>query len=70
MAATVIDLRIEWENNNTFHVQSQEDSGPVLTVVKVDENGDVAALWPSLVDLMERHIKGIMARIGTEMAKP
>lgn len=70
MAETVIDLKIAWENNQHFHVQSQEDSGPVLTVVKVDENGDIAALWPSLIDLMERHIKGIMARVGTEMAKP
>ena len=68
MAETIIDLRISWENNQSFEAQSQEDSGPVLTIAKMDENGHISTLWPALTDIMERYIKALMVRIGEEMA--
>ena len=67
MAATVIDVRIEWENGVAFEVQAQEGSGPVVTIVKAGENGNLAVMWSALTDVTERYIKALMARIGKEM---
>ena len=70
MAATRIRIDIEWENGVEFEITTKEDSAAALIVVKADENGHLAELWSSYTDTVERYIKAIMARVGTEMAKP
>lgn len=70
MASTRIRVDIEWENGVQFEVTCKENSGDVLTVDKVEENGCIAALWPAVTDKVERYIKAVMTRVGNEMAKP
>ncbi|KKM60905.1 hypothetical protein LCGC14_1537110 [marine sediment metagenome] len=67
MAQNEIELTIKWENNVAFEV-TIKDNQHTLTLVKMEENGDIAHLWPSATDLMERFIKRTMERIGKEMS--
>ena len=67
--ATQIDIRFTWENNNEFEVLSKEGSQDTVTLVRMEENGNISALWPAATDLIERHFKSLMARIGSEMAQ-
>lgn len=69
MAETEIELTVKWENGAAFEVTAKEDAGPTVTIVKAEENGDMAALWSAITDVMERYIKTLMARIGKDMAK-
>lgn len=66
---TTIKLVIKWQNDSHFDVTSKENDEDVVTVLHMDENGDIPVLWPSATDMMERHIKNLMARIGADMAK-
>lgn len=70
MPGSEIELKVTWENTASFEVTVKEDAGPVLTVVKADENGNLAAMWPALTDAVERYIKALMSRIGKEMSEP
>lgn len=67
MAETKVLLEVAWENNVSFEINAKEDDGPVLAVIKTDENGSVDVMWPALTDVVERYIKALMARIGKEM---
>lgn len=70
MAQSKIELEITWENNVAFTVTTKENAGPVKTLILMDENGEIANLWPSATDLLERYIKSVMAKIGKEMKLP
>ena len=70
MAVTRIRVDIKWENGVDFEVTSKEDDATSLTVVKADENGHLALLWPSYTDTVERYVKAVMARVGAEMKQP
>lgn len=70
MAEHEIEITLKWENNVSFEATTKEDDGAVLSLARMDENGQIAILWPSQSDCLERYIKSIMARIGKEMAEP
>ena len=70
MADHEIELTLKWENSVSFEMTTKEDAGPVLTIIKMDENGHISALWPAATDLVEKHIRVLMKRIGEEMAAP
>jgi len=65
-----IEITLKWENNVSFEATTKVDTGEVLTLAKLDENGEIATLWPAMSDLVERYIKSLMTRIGKEMAQP
>lgn len=67
MAQNEIELTFKWENTVTFEVTARDNGSP-LTIIKMDENDDIANLWPAASDLVERYMKSLMARIGKEMA--
>ena len=66
MAEQELEMTFKWENDESFEVIIQEDGEP-KTLVKMDENGDIASLWSSVSDLLERYIKSLMTRIGKDM---
>jgi len=70
MAEHEIEIVLTWENTKGFGATSKEDDGPVLTLAKLDENGEIKTLWPAMSDLIERFMKSLMTRIGKEMAQP
>lgn len=70
MAEHEIEIVLKWENNKSFTATTKEDDGAVLSLAKMDENGQIATLWPSQADCLERYIRALMARIGKEMAQP
>ncbi len=65
-----IEIDIQWENNNTIDVTAKNGGGVSYTVVKVDENGHLNSMMPSVKDIMERYIKGIMEKIAADMKQP
>lgn len=70
MAENEIEVTIKWENGVTFEMTWKENDGPVLTLVKVDENGCIKEMWSAITDVVERCLKATMARIGKDMAQP
>ncbi len=67
MAQNEVELTFKWENDVVFEVDIR-DNQHALTLVKMEENGQISELWPAASDLMERYVKSLMARIGQDMA--
>ena len=63
---TIVILR--WENGKSFEMLAQEEGAQdYITVVKLDENSDIAALWDSVQTICETYLKKQIAEVGAEM---
>ena len=68
MAQKVRTIRLSWENDDSFKMDTNLDGGSWQTIIEMDENGYFAGLWETgVVPLCERYFKDMMDTIGAEM---
>ena len=67
MAVSELTLKFTWEDDVEFKLTSKRDAGPVKTVVALDENGNIAALWPHVRQLIETYVSKELGVIGGDM---
>lgn len=67
MAAKELELKLTWENRVSFQLTSKHDANPVKTIVAMDENGNLAALWPEVQKICETDLRQELETIGKEM---
>ena len=60
-------IKLTWENGVKFEMDSKLGADPYKTVVKMDEDGDIASLWGVLQKVCETSFKLTMNGIGDEM---
>lgn len=66
--ANEIEIKLKWENEDSFEMTLKEDNGETLSVIRVEENGTLASLWGNVAEIcissFTKHIK----IIGDEMS--
>lgn len=68
MAETEIELKLTWENGVAFEMTAKENAESVIQIVRMEENGNLAQLWPNIRDIITNYAGAIAARIGKEMS--
>ena len=68
MAQKVREIKISWENQDSFKMQTRLDGGNWLTIIETDENGHLATLWNSGIELLcKTYFDEALKVIGSEM---
>ncbi len=67
MAEQVRLVRLTWENEVGFKMDTKIDAGSYITIIEMDENGNIAQLWPFAQQLCEKYFEKTITGIGTEM---
>jgi hypothetical protein len=68
MAAKTRIIRLSWENDVNFKMDSKLDDGDYITVIDVDENGHLNKLWESgIADVCKKYFETELGIIGQEM---
>lgn len=67
MAAKELEIKLSWENGVSFEMTAKRDAGVVSTVVQLDENGQIATLWPNIHNICRTFFIAELTTIGTEM---
>ena len=62
-----LELKLKWENGVEFSVQEKHDDGEWSTVLALEENGEIATLWPNVQKALEAYWKQVLTSIGEEM---
>ena len=60
-------IRLTWENDSSFEMETKLDDGSWETVTQMDENDYFKSLWPNAQALCEEYFKKEMNKIGAEM---
>ena len=60
-------IRIQWENGETFKIDSKLDDDEYYIVCQMDEQGDIVELWSPLQKLCETYFKTKMNEVGDAM---
>ena len=68
--ANEIEMVLSWENNVGFILTAKKNSGPVKTIVSMDENGKIGELWSAAQQLCITYISAELKSIGLEMKAP
>ena len=68
MAEKTQVLKLTWENKK--HFKMVEDDGEKVTIVMVEENGNIGAIWPEVQNICTRYFQSIIEKIGNEMKAP
>lgn len=69
MAEQIITIKLKWENGSHF-LMTETVGATTKDIVKSEENGDIASIWPSITKVCTSFVASKMAVIGTEMAQP
>lgn len=64
-----LTLKLKWENEKSFEF-TEDENDKVLSIIKVEENGNIATLWPQIQKICCDTFNSKMEAIGQEMAKP
>ena len=68
MAEKVRLIRLKWENEVSFEMETKIDGGSWLTIASMDENGYFANLWEKgVVPLCKEYFDRELNVIGSEM---
>ena len=68
MVQQVREIKISWENDDSFKMETQLDSGGWQTIIEMDENGYFNTLWESGVKpLCKEYFEREINKIGAEM---
>ena len=68
MAQKIREIKISWENNDSFKLETQLDGGGWQTIIEMDENGYFATLWESgVAPLCKEYFERELDVIGSEM---
>ena len=70
MAGEELELTFNWENTKSFQMTAKKTGKDVLTVIKMDENGQIDQLWPHLENICKQYLDQELKAIGKAMKKP
>jgi len=60
-------IKFKWENGKYFEMTEREGDGETLTIIRVEENSNIAALWDSITKICADYLAMIVKNIGDEM---
>ena len=68
MAAHTRLIRLAWENNDSFKVDSKLDDGDWLTILDMNENNHMTGVWDvEVTNIILKYVTSKMKDIGDEM---
>ena len=67
MAADVRLVRLTWENDVSFKVDTKLNDAGYVTILEMDENGCVACLWEHVGKLCKKYFDTQIDEIGKVM---
>ena len=67
MAQKVRTIRLSWENDDSFKMDTNLDGGDWSVVVEMDENNHFISLWGDIDAVCKKFFEREMATIGAEM---
>ena len=68
MAQKIREIKISWENDASFKMETQLDSEGWQTIIEMDENGYFEGLWESgTAPLCKKYFGDMLDGIGAEM---
>jgi len=68
MAEKVRLIRLTWENDASFEMETKLDDGDWGTIAQIDENGYFSNLWEmGVVPLCKEYFNQELSTIGSEM---
>ena len=67
MAQKIRWIRLTWENDVSFEMDTKLDSGDWGTVTQMDENGYFSSLWDSTASICKKYFENELDNIGSEM---
>ena len=67
MAQKTRTIRLSWENNDSFKMDTNFDGGAWQIIIEMDENGHFNELWPDVDALCKKYFESEMNTIGAEM---
>ena len=68
MAAQTRDIRLTWENDVNFKMQTRLGTADWITVIDIDENGHLDTLWDSgVATVCTKFFETELNTIGAEM---
>jgi hypothetical protein len=62
-----LTLKLKWENAKSFEMT--EDDGKTISIVKVEENGNIGVVWPHVKAICTEYFNSKVDAIGQEMAQ-
>ncbi len=60
-------IKLTWENDEEFKMETQLNGGNWLTVLEMDENGHIHTLWDSAQKLCSTYFHTTLEEIGKVM---
>ena len=60
-------IKLTWENNDEFKMETQLNDEGWLTIIEMDENGDISQLWEHAGKLCKRYFETQVDFIGGVM---
>jgi len=67
MAEDKMEITFTWENDVMFKMDTKFNAEDKITVIKVEENGDIANLWSGIQSICERTVTRHLDIIGGVM---
>ena len=68
MAAQIRLIRLTWENDVNFKMDTKLDDGEYVTIIEIDENGHLNQLWDAgVATVCKKYFETELDSIGTEM---
>jgi len=67
MAQAVRLIKLSWENDDSFKMETNLDGGDWVTVVELDENNYFSTLWGDIEEMCNKFFNKTVAKIGAEM---
>lgn len=61
------EITLAWENNVGFCMTQKVNSDPEKIIIKLEENGDIASLWPHIEDACQQFFNNLLSKIGSDM---
>ena len=60
-------IRLTWENGVNFKMDTKLDDGSYMTIIDMDENGELPKLWDNAQSLCEKFFLEKITGIGADM---
>lgn len=67
MAISKLTIDLKWENDNFFEVTAKKDDEEKKTVIRMDENTHLPALWVDITKICANYLHKVLEQIGNEM---
>ena len=60
-------IKLIWQNGVGFTMETKLDETPWITIIDVDENGEIPELWENIQKVCEKYFIRKITDIGNEM---